>query len=562
MATFELFMPALSSTMTEGKIVEWLKQPGDRVERGEPVLVVESDKADMDVESFEAGFLGAVLLPAGGTAPVGETIGLVVQTQAEVFELQAKGPTSAPPPTYGPPVTPAPIATPAPVAVLSTLGPVSSNRVVASPRARKLAQQLGVKLEGLMGSGPHGRLVAADVEKAAGKSPAQAAIPVEDVPLIVPISSNRVVASKAPLTSSWDVGRGYRAWVSSQAEANNAAIRSVLQDFLAGTDISLSLITDIATNRELRRFAGSKTNALSRNTCELIIDDLKKTYNDQQLHQARKFLEGFAGFVQGELTITKIKPQTSRELGPKNNQNQTQSRITSARSLYVEGALISIRALGRIETYIYYVVFIGIIDVLSAWHSAIKPTDFEWSLWSIGTCLWIFYAASLAITFHYLSGAGKSLSMFRPGEFGIKSWRAFNASFISGLYIFGGLLLAIIPGLLLSFRYILVCQVAVLENCGVEASLKRSRAMSPYVGGSIIKATFLSSLTYLFVIIVLSAMFNDAVTKTFSYNLMTTVIGSIWGIWLSGIVYCGYRKAAAAIRSVKAESGEPLILES
>ena len=178
MATFEIFMPALSSTMTEGKIVEWLKQPGDRVERGESVLVVESDKADMDVESFEAGFLGAVLLPAGGTAPVGETIGLVVQTQAEVLELQAKGPTPAPPPTPAPLVNPAPVATPA---------PVSSNRVVASPRARKLAQQLGVKLEGLMGSGPHGRLVAADVEKAAGKSPAQAAIPVAAISVAVPV---------------------------------------------------------------------------------------------------------------------------------------------------------------------------------------------------------------------------------------------------------------------------------------------------------------------------------------------------------------------------------------
>ena len=190
MATFELFMPALSSTMTEGKIVEWLKQPGDRVDRGEPVLVVESDKADMDVESFEAGFLGAVLLPAGGTAPVGETIGLVVQTQAEVLELQAKGPTSAPPATPAtpaPPAAPAPIATPTPIAVVPTPAPVSSNRVVASPRARKLAQQLGVKLEGLMGSGPHGRLVAADVEKAAGKSPAQAAIPVAAISVAVPV---------------------------------------------------------------------------------------------------------------------------------------------------------------------------------------------------------------------------------------------------------------------------------------------------------------------------------------------------------------------------------------
>ena len=122
MATFEIFMPALSSTMTEGKIVEWLKQPGDRVERGESVLVVESDKADMDVESFEAGFLGAVLLPAGGTAPVGETIGLVVETEAELAELKANGPAvqpaaQAPAPTPAPaaeaPAAPAPAPVPA-----------------------------------------------------------------------------------------------------------------------------------------------------------------------------------------------------------------------------------------------------------------------------------------------------------------------------------------------------------------------------------------------------------------------------------------------------------------
>jgi len=194
MATFEIFMPALSSTMTEGKIVEWLKQPGDRVERGESVLVVESDKADMDVESFEAGFLGAVLLPAGGTAPVGETIGLVVETEAELAELKANGPATpaasapaaapAPAPAAAPPAAPEPVPapTPAPVAVAAPPAPASSNghggRVVASPRAKKLAQQLGVQLEGLRGSGPHGRLIAADIERAAGRTPtAPAAVP-------------------------------------------------------------------------------------------------------------------------------------------------------------------------------------------------------------------------------------------------------------------------------------------------------------------------------------------------------------------------------------------------
>ena len=190
MATFEIFMPALSSTMTEGKIVEWLKQPGDRVERGESVLVVESDKADMDVESFEAGFLGAVLLPAGSTAPVGETIGLVVETEAELEHLRANG-TPTPSPTATPAAVPTPTPTPTPapevkVEPKAEVASVGDNRVIASPRARKLAQQLGVKLEGLQGSGPHGRLVAADVEKAAGK-----------VPSIAPASAS--VAAVVPL---------------------------------------------------------------------------------------------------------------------------------------------------------------------------------------------------------------------------------------------------------------------------------------------------------------------------------------------------------------------------
>lgn len=210
MATHEIFMPALSSTMTEGKIVEWLKKPGDRVERGESVLVVESDKADMDVESFEAGFFGAVLLPAGATAPVGDTIGLVVDTDAELQELLAKGgPTAAPAPapTPAPAAAPAPAATPAPApapaapvaaAAAPVPAPAANGRVIASPRARKLAQQLGVALEGLTGSGPHGRLVAADVEQAAGRAPAPvAATPRAAAP--APVSAP--AAAAAPVTA-------------------------------------------------------------------------------------------------------------------------------------------------------------------------------------------------------------------------------------------------------------------------------------------------------------------------------------------------------------------------
>ncbi|UPH89836.1 dihydrolipoamide acetyltransferase family protein [Synechococcus sp. NB0720_010] len=174
MATHEIFMPALSSTMTEGKIVEWLKKPGDKVGRGESVLVVESDKADMDVESFNEGYLAAVLMPAGSTAPVGETIGLVVETEAEIAEAQAKAPSApaaaappAPAPTPAAAPAPAPVAA-APAPVAAAPAPVTNGRVVASPRAKKLASQHGVALETLRGSGPHGRIQAEDVERALG----------------------------------------------------------------------------------------------------------------------------------------------------------------------------------------------------------------------------------------------------------------------------------------------------------------------------------------------------------------------------------------------------------
>jgi|TARA_B100001093_G_scaffold492103_1_gene532862 pyruvate dehydrogenase E2 component (dihydrolipoamide acetyltransferase) len=178
-------MPALSSTMTEGKIVEWLKQPGEKVARGESVLVVESDKADMDVESFQDGFLAAVLMPAGSTAPVGETIGLIVETEAEIAEAKAKAPSApaaaAAPPTPAAvpvpaasaapqPVAPAPAQVPAPVIVAAPVAAaVSNGRLIVSPRARKLASQMGIDLAGLRGSGPNGRIQAEDVEKAAGR---------------------------------------------------------------------------------------------------------------------------------------------------------------------------------------------------------------------------------------------------------------------------------------------------------------------------------------------------------------------------------------------------------
>ena len=213
-------MPALSSTMTEGKIVEWLKKPGERVERGESVLVVESDKADMDVEAFQEGFLAAVLMEAGSTAPVGETIGLIVESEAEIAAAKASAPSpaaaaapAAPAAAAAPPAaaSPAPVAAPqaappaaapvvpAPSPVTPAAAPVAADgRVVATPRARKLAAQLGVALASVRGSGPNGRIQAEDVEKAAGQPVSVPRVAEGTAAAMAPAAGNGAAAAAAP----------------------------------------------------------------------------------------------------------------------------------------------------------------------------------------------------------------------------------------------------------------------------------------------------------------------------------------------------------------------------
>jgi pyruvate dehydrogenase E2 component (dihydrolipoamide acetyltransferase) len=85
----KVFMPALSSTMKEGKVVSWLKSEGDPIEAGEAIMVVESDKADMDVEAFEDGFLAKIIVGEGEMAPVGEAVALIAATEDEIAAVAA-----------------------------------------------------------------------------------------------------------------------------------------------------------------------------------------------------------------------------------------------------------------------------------------------------------------------------------------------------------------------------------------------------------------------------------------------------------------------------------------
>ena len=199
MSIHEIFMPALSSTMTEGKIVSWEKSPGDKVEKGETVVVVESDKADMDVESFYEGYLAHIVVPAGESAGVGAAIALLAETEAEMSTAIAQGKTLASSTTPSVTSTTSSPAVPEPTAeavAVAKNGSNGSGRIVASPRARKLAKELKVDLANLTGSGPYGRIVAGDVEASVGKT-AQPTVPVAPAP--VPTAAPTPTPAPAPV---------------------------------------------------------------------------------------------------------------------------------------------------------------------------------------------------------------------------------------------------------------------------------------------------------------------------------------------------------------------------
>lgn len=164
--------------------MSWVKSEGDRLSKGESVVVVESDKADMDVETFYDGILAAIVVPEGESAPVGAPIGLLAESEDEIplakaqAQSQSKSETQSQAPPPPPPPPPAADASP-PSSPPSAPAPatVASSRTVITPYAKKLAKQNKVDIATVVGTGPYGRITPSDIEAAAGiqtKKPAPA----------------------------------------------------------------------------------------------------------------------------------------------------------------------------------------------------------------------------------------------------------------------------------------------------------------------------------------------------------------------------------------------------
>ena len=175
----EILMPALSPTMTEGTLATWHVKEGDTITSGMVLAEIETDKATMEVEAVDEGTLAKILIPAGSAGvAVNTPIAVLLEEGEDASALKSGGapkPAAAPAqaaedPAPAPAQSAAPAAAPAPASAPTAS---AGGRVIASPLAKRIAAQHGLDLSGLSGSGPHGRIVKADVEKAlAGGAPA------------------------------------------------------------------------------------------------------------------------------------------------------------------------------------------------------------------------------------------------------------------------------------------------------------------------------------------------------------------------------------------------------
>ncbi|TDR31347.1 biotin/lipoyl-containing protein, partial [Aquamicrobium defluvii] len=204
-------MPALSPTMEEGNLSKWLVKEGDKVSPGDVIAEIETDKATMEVESVDEGTVAKIVVPAGTEGvKVNALIAVLAEDGEDVAQAaKASGdaPADAPKAEAKAESAPAPAEAPraeasAPAKPEAKAAAKDTDRVFASPLARRIAREAGLDLSGISGSGPQGRVVKADVEaaiagggaKAAAVAPAgEAAAPAAAAPAVKPMSDEAVL---------------------------------------------------------------------------------------------------------------------------------------------------------------------------------------------------------------------------------------------------------------------------------------------------------------------------------------------------------------------------------
>ena len=203
-------MPALSPTMTEGNLAKWLRAEGDRISAGDVIAEIETDKATMEVEAVDEGVLAKILVGEGSEGvAVNSVIALLLEEGEDEGALESYRAAPAAPAAASPAAADAPeppadaAAASAPPPVPATAAPAAGGdggRIKASPLARRMARQADIDLAQISGSGPHGRIVKADIEAVLGRAPAAVAAPAAAQAAPAPAAA-RAPAAETPHTN-------------------------------------------------------------------------------------------------------------------------------------------------------------------------------------------------------------------------------------------------------------------------------------------------------------------------------------------------------------------------
>ncbi len=228
-------MPRLSQTMTQGRVVGWLKREGDPVQKGEPLVSIESDKAEVEVEAPQSGVLRRVLVSAGEEADVGTPLAILAEAEENIEDLlrgqrHAVAVASPSPPTE---------------VVASSISPAPGKRQPVSPAARRIARELGVEISWAVGTGPGGLVTEKDVRAVASRGSAAPAVEAgEDAQVILLTGLRRRIAERLSLS------RRTAADVTTVADADMTEVAALRR----GSGLSYTAYVVWAAAQALREF--------------------------------------------------------------------------------------------------------------------------------------------------------------------------------------------------------------------------------------------------------------------------------------------------------------------
>lgn len=332
----EIAMPRLSDTMQEGTIARWLKKPGDEVKKGDILAEIETDKATMDLEAYEEGTLQQILVQEGETVPIGQAVALVgsgapaPQAQKAQQPEQAAQAQQGQPPALSTQPTPAASsastdgAAAAPAASTpagSTSQAATSNgskggaavggereSIKASPLARRMAEEHGIDLSQLKGTGPGGRIVRDDIEDFLEQRPAPAAAP-QPQPQAAPTAAPTPVPAGAPAEAEPIPFTRVQSLIARRL----AEAKQTIPHFYVSTEVDMT--DTLAMRQTFNASAGENgvkvtVNDLIVKACALALEkfpEFNSTYRDGQFYKHQHINVGFAVDVPTGLVVPVIR---------------------------------------------------------------------------------------------------------------------------------------------------------------------------------------------------------------------------------------------------------------